>query len=183
MLPVEGPGRLCRGVEWGFSEDSRERRGRAAVLLACTGPVSDQAQWGHGHCQGGARQGGGRGGGLRAVGPQWPAGVCFPREAQGQACCMPAGLRPFIPEKDSQHFENFLETIGVKDGRGIITDSFGRYRRTMSSTSTSTSNGNRAAGSSDDQSAPSEGDEWDRMISDISNDIEALGCSMDPDSA
>uniref|UniRef100_A0A4X1UBX4 Cerebral cavernous malformations 2 harmonin-homology domain-containing protein n=1 Tax=Sus scrofa TaxID=9823 RepID=A0A4X1UBX4_PIG len=93
------------------------------------------------------------------------------------------GLRPFIPEKDSQHFENFLETIGVKDGRGIITDSFGRYRRTMSSTSTSTSNGNRAAGSSDDQSAPSEGDEWDRMISDISNDIEALGCSMDPDSA
>ncbi|XP_054427261.1 cerebral cavernous malformations 2 protein isoform X1 [Pteronotus mesoamericanus] len=93
------------------------------------------------------------------------------------------GLRPFIPEKDSQHFENFLETIGVKDGRGIITDSFGRYRRALSSTSTSTSNGNRAAGSSDDQSVPSEGDEWDRMISDISNDIEALGCSMDQDSA
>lgn len=93
------------------------------------------------------------------------------------------GLRPFIPEKDSQHFENFLETIGVKDGRGIITDSFGRYRRALSSTSTSTSNGNRAAGSSDEQSAPSEGDEWDRMISDISNDIEALGCSMDQDSA
>nr|KAF6469097.1 CCM2 scaffold protein [Molossus molossus] len=90
------------------------------------------------------------------------------------------GLRPFIPEKDSQHFENFLETIGVKDGRGIITDSFGRCRRAASSTSTS--NGNRAAGSSDDQSAPSEGDEWDRMISDISNDIEALGCSMDQDS-
>nr|XP_008525952.1 PREDICTED: malcavernin isoform X3 [Equus przewalskii]XP_023494797.1 cerebral cavernous malformations 2 protein isoform X4 [Equus caballus] len=39
------------------------------------------------------------------------------------------GLRPFIPEKDSQHFENFLETIGVKDGRGIITDSFGRGGR------------------------------------------------------
>ncbi|XP_032944670.1 cerebral cavernous malformations 2 protein isoform X2 [Rhinolophus ferrumequinum] len=91
------------------------------------------------------------------------------------------GLRPFIPEKDSQHFENFLETIGVKDGRGIITDSFGRCRRALSSTSTS--NGNRTAGSCDDQSAPSEGDEWDRMISDISNDIEALGCSMDQDSA
>ncbi|XP_014386018.1 PREDICTED: cerebral cavernous malformations 2 protein [Myotis brandtii] len=83
-------------------------------------------------------------------------------------------LRPFIPEKDSQHFENFLETIGVKDGRGIITDSFGRYRRAVSSASTSTSNGNRVAGSSDDQSVPSEGDEWDRMISDISNDIELL---------
>ncbi|XP_075779119.1 cerebral cavernous malformations 2 protein isoform X6 [Pelodiscus sinensis] len=93
------------------------------------------------------------------------------------------GLRPFIPEKDSQHFENFLETIGVKDGRGIITDSFGRYRRTLSTTSNSTTNGNGAAGSSDDQSAPSEGDEWDRMISDISNDIEALGCSMDQDSS
>ncbi|XP_063780664.1 cerebral cavernous malformations 2 protein isoform X2 [Pseudophryne corroboree] len=91
------------------------------------------------------------------------------------------GLRPFIPEKDSQHFENFLETIGVKDGRGIITDSFGRYRRTMSTASNSTTNGNGAAECSDDQSAPSEGDEWDRMISDISNDIEALGCSMDQD--
>uniref|UniRef100_H0WW12 CCM2 scaffold protein n=1 Tax=Otolemur garnettii TaxID=30611 RepID=H0WW12_OTOGA len=93
------------------------------------------------------------------------------------------GLRPFIPEKDSQHFENFLETIGVKDGRGIITDSFGRHRRALSTTSSSTTNGNRAAGSSDDRSVPSEGDEWDRMISDISSDIEALGCSMDQDSA
>ncbi|XP_072538811.1 cerebral cavernous malformations protein 2 homolog isoform X3 [Salminus brasiliensis] len=91
------------------------------------------------------------------------------------------GLRPFIPEKDSQHFENFLETIGVKDGRGIITDSFGRYRRTASSASDSTTNGNGAAGGSDEGTAPSEGDEWDRMISDISNDIEALGCSMDQD--
>ncbi|XP_030052620.1 cerebral cavernous malformations 2 protein isoform X1 [Microcaecilia unicolor] len=93
------------------------------------------------------------------------------------------GLRPFIPEKDSQHFENFLETIGVKDGRGIITDSFGRYRRTLSMTSDSTTNGNGATGGSDDQSVPSEGDEWDRMISDISNDIEALGCCMDQDSS
>uniref|UniRef100_A0A665V5T4 Cerebral cavernous malformations 2 harmonin-homology domain-containing protein n=1 Tax=Echeneis naucrates TaxID=173247 RepID=A0A665V5T4_ECHNA len=95
------------------------------------------------------------------------------------------GLRPFIPEKDSQHFENFLETIGVKDGRGIITDSFGRYRRTASSASDSTTNGNGAAGGSGDSAASdegqeaSEGDEWDRMITDISNDIEALGCSMD----
>ncbi|KAI5235642.1 cerebral cavernous malformations 2 protein isoform X1 [Manis pentadactyla] len=93
------------------------------------------------------------------------------------------GLRPFIPEKDSQHFENFLETIGVKDGRGIITDSFGRCRRALSSTPTSTCTGDRAVGHTDDQSAPSEGDEWDRMISDISNDIEALGCSLDQDSA
>lgn len=94
----------------------------------------------------------------------------------------PAGLRPFIPEKDSQHFENFLETIGVKDGRGIITDSFGRYRRTASSASDSTTNGNGAAGgsaASDEGQEASEGDEWDRMITDISNDIEALGCSMD----
>ncbi|KAM3822825.1 LOW QUALITY PROTEIN: cerebral cavernous malformations 2 protein [Vipera latastei] len=93
------------------------------------------------------------------------------------------GLRPFIPEKDNQYFENFLETIGVKDGRGIITDSFGRYRWTVRTISNSTTNGNGAAGSSDDQSVPSEGEEWDRMISDISNDIEALGCSLDQDSS
>ncbi|CAG5928111.1 unnamed protein product [Menidia menidia] len=95
------------------------------------------------------------------------------------------GLRPFIPEKDSQHFENFLETIGVKDGRGIITDSFGRCKRTASSASDSTTNGNGATGGSSESTASdegqeaSEGDEWDRMITDISNDIEALGCSMD----
>lgn len=97
------------------------------------------------------------------------------------------GLRPFIPEKDSQHFENFLETIGVKDGRGIITDSFGRCKRTASSASDSTTNGNGAVGGSGDSAASDEGqdtsdgegDEWDRMITDISNDIEALGCSMD----
>ncbi|KAK6297847.1 hypothetical protein J4Q44_G00324300 [Coregonus suidteri] len=84
------------------------------------------------------------------------------------------GLRPFIPEKDSQHFENFLETIGVKDGRGIITDSFGRYRR---SASDPTTNGNGAAGGG----RSDEGDEWDRMISDISNDIEALGVRVEQD--
>ncbi|NWT58528.1 CCM2 protein, partial [Erythrocercus mccallii] len=91
------------------------------------------------------------------------------------------GLRPFIPEKDSQHFENFLETIGVKDGRGIITDSFGRYRRSLGPASAA--NGTGAAGSSDEQSVPSEEDEWDRMISHISSDIEALGCSLDRDSS
>ncbi|XP_039582531.1 cerebral cavernous malformations 2 protein isoform X2 [Passer montanus] len=91
------------------------------------------------------------------------------------------GLRPFIPEKDSQHFENFLETIGVKDGRGIITDSFGRYRRSLGAAAAA--NGTGAAGSSDEQSVPSEEDEWDRMISHISSDIEALGCSLDRDSS
>uniref|UniRef100_A0AAZ3RC30 Cerebral cavernous malformations 2 harmonin-homology domain-containing protein n=1 Tax=Oncorhynchus tshawytscha TaxID=74940 RepID=A0AAZ3RC30_ONCTS len=85
------------------------------------------------------------------------------------------GLRPFIPEKDSQHFENFLETIGVKDGRGIIADSFGRSRR--STGSASTTNGNEAAGGgrSDEGLAPSEGDEWDCMISDFCNDRGARG--------
>lgn len=70
----------------------------------------------------------------------------------------------------------------MKDGRGIITDSFGRYRRTASSASDSTTNGNGGTGgsaASDEGQDVSEGDEWDRMITDISNDIEALGCSMD----
>lgn len=119
----------------------------------------------------------------RSPGVCWAGGAWLDAGQEPQANPVSTGLRPFIPEKDSQHFENFLETIGVKDGRGIITDSFGRYRRALSSTSTCTCPGNRATGSSDDQSAPSEGDEWDRMISDISNDIEALGCSMDRDSA
>lgn len=122
---------------------------------------------------------------MHCPGLRWVLGVVGPSWAP-ELCPCPArviGLRPFIPEKDSQHFENFLETIGVKDGRGIITDSFGRHRRVQSTTSASTANGSRAAGSPDDHSGPSEGDEWDRMISDISSDIEALGCSMDQDSA
>ena len=76
----------------------------------------------------------------------------------------------------------------MKDGRGIITDSFGRYRRTASSASDSTANGagtvggdSTHSGGAGDAPAPSEGDEWDRMITDISNDIEALGVSMDQD--
>ncbi|XP_015423694.1 PREDICTED: cerebral cavernous malformations 2 protein [Myotis davidii] len=140
-----------------------------------------------GGCLGVARRGGAVGaplaGGVPCSAPPVPPPPGASRWDGRVSCGVPAGLRPFIPEKDSQHFENFLETIGVKDGRGIITDSFGRYRRAVSSASTSTSNGNRVAGSSDDQSVPSEGDEWDRMISDISNDIEALGCSLDPDLA
>ncbi|XP_077443695.1 cerebral cavernous malformations protein 2 homolog [Stigmatopora argus] len=98
------------------------------------------------------------------------------------------GLRPFIPEKDSQHFENFLETIGVKDGRGIITDSFGRYRRAAAASDAAgadePADGNGDGAASDEgPEETSEGDEWDRMISDISNDIEALGCSMDGEGA
>ncbi|XP_077594891.1 cerebral cavernous malformations protein 2 homolog [Stigmatopora nigra] len=100
------------------------------------------------------------------------------------------GLRPFIPEKDSQHFENFLETIGVKDGRGIITDSFGRYRRAAAASASDSADADGPAGVAGDDAASdegpeetSEGDEWDRMISDISNDIEALGCSMDGEGA
>ncbi|MGH0140385.1 UNVERIFIED_CONTAM: hypothetical protein FKN15_005146 [Acipenser sinensis] len=111
------------------------------------------------------------------------AAVSYIRDDSLHLVVLKTGLRPFIPEKDSQHFENFLETIGVKDGRGIITDSFGRYRRTTNTTSSTTTNGNGVAGSSHDHLVPSEGDEWDRMISDISNDIEALGCSMDQDSS
>lgn len=79
-------------------------------------------------------------------------------------------LRPFIPEKDSQHFENFLETIGSEeDSHGIIMDSFGRYRW-ATRLHLFLPQRNRAMGSSDDQSAPSKGNEWDRMISDISMD-------------
>lgn len=47
--------------------------------------------------------------------------------------CRP-GMRPFIPDKDVGVFESFLESIGIREG-GILTDSFGRIKRSMSSTS------------------------------------------------
>ncbi|XP_059396713.1 cerebral cavernous malformations 2 protein-like [Carassius carassius] len=43
-------------------------------------------------------------------------------------------MRPFIPDKDVGVFETFLEDIGIREG-GILTDSFGRIKRSMSSTS------------------------------------------------
>uniref|UniRef100_A0A673AET5 Cerebral cavernous malformations 2 harmonin-homology domain-containing protein n=1 Tax=Sphaeramia orbicularis TaxID=375764 RepID=A0A673AET5_9TELE len=44
------------------------------------------------------------------------------------------GMRPFIPDKDVGVFETFLENIGIREG-GILTDSFGRIKRSMSNTS------------------------------------------------
>lgn len=43
-------------------------------------------------------------------------------------------MRPFIPDKDIGVFESFLESIGIREG-GILTDSFGRIKRSMSNTS------------------------------------------------
>ena len=91
-------------------------------------------------------------------------------------------MRDFIPEKDSQHFEAFLETVGVKNGCGIITDSFGRCKRTLSNTSTSTINGRGSVGAIGGMESPSilpDADDWDRKISDISHDLESLGFSVD----
>ncbi|XP_067856551.1 cerebral cavernous malformations 2 protein-like isoform X4 [Heptranchias perlo] len=85
------------------------------------------------------------------------------------------GMRAFIPDKDTSYFESFLETIGIKDGRGILTDSFGRIKRSMSNTSAS------AVRSYDSWSVPSESDVFERMISNITHDIEALGCDVEDD--
>uniref|UniRef100_A0A4W3JSK4 Cerebral cavernous malformations 2 harmonin-homology domain-containing protein n=1 Tax=Callorhinchus milii TaxID=7868 RepID=A0A4W3JSK4_CALMI len=85
------------------------------------------------------------------------------------------GMRAFIPDKDASYFESFLETIGIKDGRGILTDSFGRIKRSMSNTSAS------AVRSYDSWSGPSESDTFERMISNITHDIEALGCDVEDD--
>lgn len=44
-----------------------------------------------------------------------------------------SGMRPFIPDSDVRVFETFLESIGIREG-GILTDSFGRIKRSMSNT-------------------------------------------------
>ncbi|MGH0163695.1 UNVERIFIED_CONTAM: hypothetical protein FKN15_045978 [Acipenser sinensis] len=79
------------------------------------------------------------------------------------------GLRPFIPDNDVGMFESFLESIGIREG-GILTDSFGRIKRSMSNTSAS------AVRSYDSWSLHSESENFNRMITDITHDIEALGC-------
>ncbi|XP_033922869.1 cerebral cavernous malformations 2 protein-like [Melopsittacus undulatus] len=77
------------------------------------------------------------------------------------------GMRPFIPDQDIGYFETFLESIGIREG-GILTDSFGRIKRSMSNTSAS------AVRSYDSWSLRSEAESFNRMITDITHDIEAL---------
>uniref|UniRef100_A0A8C0IVH4 Cerebral cavernous malformations 2 harmonin-homology domain-containing protein n=1 Tax=Chelonoidis abingdonii TaxID=106734 RepID=A0A8C0IVH4_CHEAB len=79
------------------------------------------------------------------------------------------GMRPFIPDQDIGYFESFLESIGIREG-GILTDSFGRIKRSMSNTSAS------AVRSYDSWSLRSKSESFNRMITDITHDIEALAC-------
>ncbi|XP_075883023.1 cerebral cavernous malformations 2 protein-like isoform X2 [Nelusetta ayraudi] len=78
------------------------------------------------------------------------------------------GMRPFIPDRDIGVFESFLESIGIREG-GILTDSFGRIKRSMSSTSATAIRGY------DNSSLASGSQEFNRRISDITHDIQALG--------
>uniref|UniRef100_A0A8C5QFW5 CCM2 like scaffold protein n=1 Tax=Leptobrachium leishanense TaxID=445787 RepID=A0A8C5QFW5_9ANUR len=77
------------------------------------------------------------------------------------------GLRPFIPDLDIGYFESFLESIGIRDG-GILTDSFGRIKRSMSNTSAS------AVRNYDSCSPASRSNSFNRLITDITHNIEAL---------
>ncbi|KAM8862575.1 cerebral cavernous malformations 2 protein-like isoform 1-T1 [Spinachia spinachia] len=79
------------------------------------------------------------------------------------------GMRPFIPDKDVGVFESFLESIGIREG-GILTDSFGRIKRSMSNTSAEAMRGRY-----DNGSLASGSQEFNRRITDITHDIQALG--------
>lgn len=78
------------------------------------------------------------------------------------------GMRPFIPDKDVEVFEIFLEEIGIREG-GILTDSFGRIKRSMSSTSA------EAVREYDGWALPSRSQDFHNRISDITHDVETLG--------
>ncbi|XP_022533048.1 cerebral cavernous malformations 2 protein-like [Astyanax mexicanus] len=78
------------------------------------------------------------------------------------------GMRPFIPDQDVGTFETFLEGIGIREG-GILTDSFGRIKRSMSNTSATAVRGY------DSCSLPCGSHDFNRRITDITHDIEALG--------
>lgn len=105
-------------------------------------------------------------------------------------------MRPFIPDKDVGVFESFLESIGIREG-GILTDSFGRIKRSMSSMSATAMRGYVGQGAwpprrlllllllrsflsssssrYDSSSLASGSQEFNRRISDITHDIQALG--------
>ncbi|XP_048666506.1 cerebral cavernous malformations 2 protein-like [Marmota marmota marmota] len=84
------------------------------------------------------------------------------------------GMRPFIPDQDIGYFEGFLEGVGIREG-GILTDSFGRIKRSMSSTSAS------AVRSYDGAAQRPEAQAFHRLLTDITHDIEALAPDDDDD--
>ncbi|XP_078275494.1 cerebral cavernous malformations 2 protein-like [Rhinoraja longicauda] len=86
------------------------------------------------------------------------------------------GMRAFIPDHDASYFEGFLETIGIKDGRGILTDSFGKIKGSTCNTSSAS-----AVRWSNSSSEPSDADGFERIISTITHDIEALRCDAQDD--
>ncbi|MEQ2289583.1 Cerebral cavernous malformations 2 protein-like [Ameca splendens] len=78
-------------------------------------------------------------------------------------------MRPFIPDKDVGAFETFLESIGIREG-GILTDSFGRIKRSMSNTSATAMRGRY-----DNGSLATGSQEFNQRISDITHNIRTLG--------
>lgn len=77
------------------------------------------------------------------------------------------GMRAFIPDKDVEVFESFLESIGIREG-GILTDSFGRIKRNRSRVEAPPTG-------CDSYSLMSGSQEFNRRLSDITHDVEALG--------
>ncbi|XP_070555920.1 cerebral cavernous malformations protein 2 homolog isoform X2 [Ptychodera flava] len=87
------------------------------------------------------------------------------------------GLLPFIPEKDGDYFDSFLEKLGIRDGNGHFHSAGRPYDRTMSETSSSTLGA--AENGMYSHSIPSEMDEFDRMLNEICNDVDSLESSID----
>uniref|UniRef100_A0A8C4ZJK8 CCM2 like scaffold protein n=1 Tax=Gadus morhua TaxID=8049 RepID=A0A8C4ZJK8_GADMO len=89
------------------------------------------------------------------------------------------GMRAFIPDKDVEVFESFLESIGIREG-GILTDSFGRIKRNRSvmeapptgCVAMTAGNYNYVC---DSYSLMSGSQDFNRRLSDITHDVEALG--------
>ncbi|XP_002736688.1 cerebral cavernous malformations 2 protein-like [Saccoglossus kowalevskii] len=85
------------------------------------------------------------------------------------------GLLPFIPEKDGDYFDSFLEKLGIPDSNGHNTER--PYRRTVSEASSSTIGA--AENGVYSHSIPSEMDEFDRMLNEICSDVDNLDSSID----
>ncbi|XP_033645419.1 cerebral cavernous malformations protein 2 homolog [Asterias rubens] len=88
------------------------------------------------------------------------------------------GMRPYIPEKDIDYFENVLERMGVQDvaANSYYYTSPQRSRRTNSEASSSIGGFDMGLYS---HSIMSERDELDRALQDISKEVEHLETSVD----
>ena len=88
-----------------------------------------------------------------------------------------ADMRPYIPEKDMNYFEHFLEMHNLQDQYSFFPGGRRSHRTASDASSSSTIGGGDNGVYS--QSIPSDMDDLDRALMDVCDQVDRLDASID----